>query len=231
MRVLGIIPARGGSKGVKHKNIKLLDGKPLITYAIDAAKESKLLTDFILTSDDKAILNIAKSNDCRHHKRTLENAQDESPVILVVEEVLNHLNPEKYDLLVLLQPTAPIRTGQDIDQVISMFKRDEKLQNVVSVIKLEDIHPARMYEIDDGLNLLALQSEKEKEHRQELSPVYLRNGCIYAITTKAFIEENTLMLKEKKAYIMPQETWVNIDTERDFLVAETLVKLWKSNKL
>ena len=231
MNVLGIIPARGGSKGVKNKNIRLVDGKPLITYAINTAKESKLLTDFIVTSDDEAILNIAKSNESAYYKRDLKNAQDDSPIELVIFEVLQFLKEKQYDLIVLLQPTAPIRTGKDIDNVISMFLKDETLNNVVSVVELEDIHPARMYEVDDSFNLKPLNSDKEKEQRQKLDSVYLRNGCIYATTTKAFLKEKTLILSNKKAYVMPHSTWVNIDTERDLMVAETLVKLWKTKKI
>jgi CMP-N-acetylneuraminic acid synthetase len=231
MNVLGIIPARGGSKGVKNKNIKLVDGKPLITYAINTAKESKLLTDFIVTSDDETILNVAKSNESAYYKRDLKNAQDDSPIELVIFEVLQFLKEKQYDLIVLLQPTAPIRTGEDVDNVISMFLKDETLNNVVSVVELEDIHPARMYEVDDSFNLKPLNSDKEKEQRQKLDSVYLRNGCIYATTTKAFLKEKTLILSNKKAYVMPHSTWVNIDSERDLMVAETLVKLWKTKKI
>lgn len=231
MNVLGIIPARGGSKGVKNKNIRLVDGEPLVTYAINTAKESKLLTDFIVTSDDEAILNIAKSNESAYYKRDLKNAQDDSPIELVIFEVLQFLKEKQYDLIVLLQPTAPIRTGEDVDNVISMFLKDETLNNVVSVVELEDIHPARMYEVDDSFNLKPLNSDKEKEQRQKLDSVYLRNGCIYATTTKAFLKEKTLILSNKKAYVMPHSTWVNIDTERDLMVAETLVKLWKTKKI
>ncbi|GAA4975993.1 acylneuraminate cytidylyltransferase family protein [Algibacter aquimarinus] len=231
MKVLGIIPARGGSKGVKNKNIRLIDGEPLINYAINTAKESKLLTNYIVTSDDEKILRVAKSSNCLYHNRDLKNAQDDSPIESVVLEVLQFLKNEQYDLIVLLQPTAPIRTGKDVDNVISMFLEDEALNNVVSVVELEDIHPARMYEVDDLKNLKSLNSQHEKEQRQKLSSVYLRNGCIYAITTKAFLAEKALILKNKKAYVMPHETWANIDTERDLLIAETLVKLWKANKI
>lgn len=231
MRVLGIIPARGGSKGVKKKNIRLLDGEPLISYAINAAKESKLLTDFIVTSDDETIIKVAESYRSPCHKRDIKNAQDNSSIESVVFEVLNYLSDKKFDLIILLQPTAPLRTGEDIDNVISMFLDDKMLNNVVSVIEMEDIHPARMYEVDYDQNLKPLNVENEKKRRQNLSSVYLRNGCIYATTTEAFLKNKTLILKEKKAYIMPHDTWANIDTERDLLIAETLVKLWKSKKI
>jgi CMP-N-acetylneuraminic acid synthetase len=231
MRVLGVIPARGGSKGVKKKNIRLLDGEPLISYTINAAKESKLLTYFIVTSDDEGILKVADSYGSPCHKRDIKNAQDNSPIDAVVFEVLNYLSDKKYDLILLLQPTAPLRTGEDIDNVISMFLEDKLLNNVVSVVEMEDIHPARMYKIDDAHNLMPLEVENEKEQRQNLSSVYLRNGCIYAITTEDFLKNKTLILKEKKAYIMSHDTWANIDTERDLLIAETLIKLWKAKKI
>lgn len=231
MKALGIIPARGGSKGIKNKNIRVIDGEPLIAYAIKAAQESKLLKDFVVTSDDEKILKTAESYHCKCHKRNVNNAQDNSPVELVVQEVLDYFDNQNFDLIILLQPTAPIRSGEDIDNVIKLFQEDQDIQNAVSVVKLDDIHPARMYEIDNNSNLLTLNSESEKNHRQELSSVYLRNGCIYAITTKAFLEQKTLILKEKKAYVMPYERWANIDSERDLILAETLVKLWKAKKI
>lgn len=229
MKVIAVIPARGGSKGVINKNIRLIDGEPLISYAIETAKQSKLLTDFVVSSEDETILNIAKTYNAPCHKRNEENAEDHSPIESVIEEVLQFLKKE-YDLIVLLQPTAPIRTGKDVDNVIKMFLEDENLENVISVIELDDIHPARMYQIDTAFNLKPLNSNQEKKQRQSLNSVYLRNGCIYAITTKAFLEHQTLILKNKKAYIMPYSNWANIDSERDLIIAECLIKLWKEKQ-
>jgi len=224
MKVLGIIPARGGSKGLKKKNIRLLNDKPLISYTIEAAKKSKLLTNYLVTSDDDDILNVTRKYNCQYHRRSTANAQDNSTIEDVVIEVLDFLCPEIFDLIVLLQPTAPIRNGQDIDNVISMFVNDMSLKNVVSVVKLEDIHPARMYTVDANSGLNAIEQENEKARRQDLTSVYLRNGCIYAIRVDEFLRAKSLMLKEKKAYIMSQETWANIDSERDLIVAEAIIK-------
>lgn len=223
MKVLGIIPARGGSKGVPKKNSKLLAGKPLISYTIEAANKSKLLTDVYVATDDKEIIKISKQYNCAVYKRNSANAQDDSPVALVVEELIHYLEVT-YDLIILLQPTAPIREGKDIDNVIEMFLEDHNLKNVVSVIELEDIHPARMYTISNEKILKSLLEKNEHKRRQELVPVYLRNGSIYAITTNEFLKNKKLILNQKSAYIMPFETWANIDTERDFMIAELLIK-------
>lgn len=230
MKVLGIIPARGGSKGVKRKNIKLLDGLPLISYSIQAAKESKLLTNFIVASEDDEILDIAKSFESPIFKRSEINSLDQSPVTDVVSEVLSNLE-DNFDVIILLQPTAPIRTGKDIDNVITLFLNDIELNNVVSVVQLEDIHPARMYTLNETDEMISLQLENEIKRRQELEKVYLRNGSMYAVKTAYFMKTNQLMGIPKKAYVMPESQWLNIDTERDFLLADGIIKMWKNGTL
>lgn len=222
MKVLGIIPARGGSKGVKKKNIRLLNNRPLIEYSINAAKNSKLLSNFTVTTDCDEIIDIVKQNNCNFHKRSKTNSTDSSPIEPVIHEVLDSFNID-FDIIILLQPTAPARTGEDIDRVIKMFTDDKNLECVVSVVELNDIHPARMYKID-GQKLSPLEKENEFKRRQDLKPVYLRNGAFYAIKKDSFLSKNRLILENKKAYIMPEEKWINIDTERDLLIANVLIK-------
>ncbi|WP_372744870.1 cytidylyltransferase domain-containing protein [Lutibacter sp.] len=230
MRVLGIIPARGGSKGVHRKNIKVLDGLPLLAYSIQAAKESKLLSHVVVASEDDEILAIAKSFNCPVFKRSESNSLDQSPITDVVKEVINNIN-DNYDVILLLQPTAPIRSGNDIDNVIKLFEKDSALNNVISVVQLQDIHPARMYTLNNSNEMIPLAKENETKRRQDLEKVYLRNGSIYAVTTSYFLKTGLLMGSPKKAYVMPESHWLNIDTERDFLLAENLVKMWKDGRL
>ncbi|MFD0962608.1 acylneuraminate cytidylyltransferase family protein [Pseudofulvibacter geojedonensis] len=230
MKTLAIIPARGGSKGVKNKNIRNVAGKPLLFYAVDAAKESKLLTDYLVATDSDDIIEVTKKYTQNIFKRSAVTAQDNSPIEQVIEEVLKTTTTQ-YDIIILLQPTAPIRTGEDIDKVITMFIEDNNLDNVVSVIELEDIHPARMYNLGARLEMTPLEKSKERARRQDLSPVYLRNGCIYAIKTEAFKQTKKLMTDNKKAYVMPESLWANVDTERDLLLVEVLIKEWKLGKL
>ena len=137
----------------------------------------------------------------------------------------------EFDLIILLQPTSPIRTGRDIDQVIEMFENDPALDGVISVVPMDDMHPARMYNIDEEKRMTPFLTDGETSQRQDLAPVYYRNGCIYAVRKDAFLKEHTLMVKKKKAYVMPLGHLANIDDERDLIIADVLVKLWKENQL
>lgn len=224
MKVLGIIPARGGSKGVKKKNIHLINGKPLIEYTIEAAKKSKLLTEFVVSTDADDIIEVVKKLGAPYLKRNKEISQDTTPIEPVIFDVLEKLQ-NSFDVIILLQPTAPARTFDDIDNVIKMFLNDKELECVVSVVELDDIHPARMYHIKDNF-LQPIQIENEKKRRQDLVPVFLRNGCFYAIKTTSFIKHKKLILDSKTPYIMPESKWLNIDTERDVIVAEALLKFY-----
>jgi len=230
MRVLGLIPARGGSKGVPKKNIRIVDGQPLISYSIEMGKKSKLISDVIVSTDSDEIIEVVKKYGCDYYKRSDINAQDESPIEPVVFEVLENLQT-KYDVLVLLQPTAPIREIEDIDNVIKMLIDDNDLDTVVSVVELEDIHPARMYLVNDDLEMTPLNPSLERKRRQDLDPVYLRNGAIYATRISTFLKTRKLINDSKKAYVMPESKWANVDTERDLLITELLIKEWKQGKL
>ena len=230
MRVLGLIPARGGSKGVPKKNIRLVDGQPLISYSIETAQRSKRITDVLVSTDSDEIIEIVKSYHCDFLKRKSENAQDNSVIEDVITEVLESLE-EPYDLIVLLQPTAPIREAEDIDNVIEMFSADKNIETVVSLVELEDIHPARMYEIDANNDMFPLNKELERKRRQELASVYLRNGAIYATRVASFLKQGKFICDRKKGYVMPESKWANVDTERDLLITECLITEWKKGNL
>lgn len=230
MRVLAVIPARGGSKGIKKKNIRLVNGKPLISYTIEKAQESHLITDLIVSTDDKDIIDVTKKHNCDFKPRSKENASDESTMESVLFEVLESLK-QKYDVVIVLQPTTPIREVEDIDNVIKMFLNDKNLESVVSVVELNDIHPARMYTLTNELDMIALDMDAERNRRQELKPVYLRNGAIYAATVESLLKNKKLISDNKKAYIMPESKWLNIDTQRDILIAEVIISEWIKGKL
>ena len=227
MRVLAIIPARGGSKGVPKKNIKLLGEKPLIVHAIDCAKNSSKVTKVVVSSDSDEIIQIAIQNDCQVIKRPTELADDNSNVVTAVEHVYNQLN-EEFDVIVLLQPTSPLRTPNDLNAIISMFEKEADLDGVISIVPFDDYHPARMYSLDENLEMNPLQKDGETTRRQDLKPVYYRNGCFYAVRVKAFFKEKSFMVKNKKGYVMDANWLLNIDTQRDFKIATLLYDDWKN---
>ena len=183
-----------------------------------------------MSTDSDEIIRVAKEYQCDTLKRNAENAKDTSKIEDTLIEVLASLHTQ-YDLIVLLQPTAPIRESEDIDNVIEMFLEDINLECVVSVIELEDIHPARMYHVTEDKLMLSLDKELESKRRQDLKPVYLRNGAIYAVKTTSFLKEKKIMLPTKRAYVMTESKWANVDTERDLLLTEVLIKEWKKGNL
>lgn len=230
MKVLAIIPARGGSKGVKRKNIRPIDGKPLIAYTIECAMESQKISYFTVSTEDAEIAAVATAYLAPVIIRPEELATDKTPMLPVLLHALNTVEKEQntcFDLVVLLQVTSPLRKSEDVDSVINMFEDDPELEGVISVVEIQDKHPALMYTLDSNRQMHSLLAQQETANRQEMPPVYYRNGCIYAVRPQAMIKENSIMVKNKKAYIMPAEWHANIDEEDDFVHTETLLKQWK----
>jgi CMP-N-acetylneuraminic acid synthetase len=230
MKVLVIIPARGGSKGVPKKNLKILGDQPLIAHAIACAKASKKNTRIIVSTDSEEIAEVSKQFGSEVILRPEDLATDTSNVVTAVIHVYQELK-EDFDVIVLLQPTSPLRTAQDLDNIITLFEKDNTTDGVISVVPMDDMHPARMYNLGDNDALIPFLTEGETARRQDLQPVYYRNGCFYAVKTAAFFKENSFMVANKKAYVMNAEWLANIDTPRDFKIAEILYQDWKDENI
>lgn len=234
MRTLGLIPARGGSKGVAHKNVRLVAGEPLIAYAIRTAQASRLLTTFLTTTDSDDIAEVAHRYGSPILRRPSELARDNTPIVPVLLHALEYAEraaKTPYDAIVLLQPTAPIRTGEDVDAVISMLDRAPEVESVISVCPVEDAHPARMYRLEAEGWLTPVWPHWETAQRQALPAIYHRNGALYAVRRRLLVEQRTVMGARKQAYVMPREWQANVDDERDLLITDVLVRLWKQGRL
>lgn len=228
MKVIAIIPARGGSKGVPGKNKKIIDGKSLIAYTIEAALQGNLLSEIWVSSDDPEIIKIAgEYSSIKIHERNESLATDQSPIADTVKEIIKRTDCEA---VMLLQPTAPIRTGNDIDTAIGLLSASEETNSVISVVAMNDIHPARMY-WNEKNNLIPILAEFEQARRQDIPPAYYRNGSIYLVRRGAFEEQHSLMIKPIMPYIMPQDWLLNIDEPRDMIIAEALIPAWKKGLL
>ena len=221
MRTLGIIPARGGSKGIPNKNIRLFGGIPLIAHSIHTAQHSRRLDHFIVSTDDRAIADVARGLDAEVLRRPTEFARDDSPMNGVVMHALDALG-EDFDTIVLLQPTSPLRTSDDIDSGIDLFARSGG-DAVVSISSVGSFHPSRMYRLVDG-ELEPVAEEPEARLRQDLSPVFIRNGALYICDAKQFRETGELIGTRVIGYVMPPERSANIDEEVDLVVAEWLLQ-------
>ena len=191
---LGIIPARGGSKGVPRKNIRLVAGRPLIAYAVCAAQESTLVTTFVTSTDDDEIAAIATSAGSMICMRPPELAGDDTPMMPVVQHTREVMEPVhgRFDHVVILQPTAPQRTAADIDAALRLLA-SSGADSVVSVYQVEDHHPVRMYRQASDGRLIPYAQEPQAMLRQSLPVVFHRNGAIYAIRRDLLDPPGTLI--------------------------------------
>lgn len=224
MKVLTVIPARGGSKGVPRKNVRSVGGKPLIAWTIEAARESKVLDTFCVSTDDPEIAEVARVWGAEVLQRPPEIAGDRTPMIEVVRHALSTYEAKqgaRFDYFLLLQPTAPMRQGDDIDQALTMLV-DTDADSIVSVYPVEDAHPARMYLIEEG-ELQPFYQEPPGSLRQDLPKVYHRNGAIYAAKRRLITEAGRLWGGRMVPYVMPKERSVNIDDLQDLAIADFLL--------
>ncbi len=226
MKVLGIIPARGGSKGVRRKNIKILNGKPLIEYTINSAINSEL-SRIIVSTDDIEISNFANSlNIETPFKRPANLSSDQASSLDVAIHGLletEKIDNIKYDAVMLLQPTTPFRTKDDINSAIEII-RNNNVDSVISVVNVGGNHPARMKYIKNNRLIDPPFCEiVENQNRQELEPMYIRNGAIY-LTKRSVLLNKSFKGQDSYAYVMSENTSVNIDTQKDFDYANWISK-------
>lgn len=223
--ILAIIPARGGSKGTPKKNIKLLLGRPLIDYTIKAAKESKYINKIMVSTDDKEIKEIAlKSGAEVPFIRPDHLATDTSKVIDACLDVLDKFRELNYvpDLIVLLQPTSPLRKTLHIDEAISIMFRN----NADAVISVSECkHPSITLRIDEENKLKSFYNQEYCfENRQFIEKAYCMNGSIYICKTSLLIEQQTFFNENTLPYIMSCKDSIDIDTNFDFELAAMLLK-------
>lgn len=224
--ILAIIPARGGSKGVLRKNIREVGGKPLIAWTIGEAKKSKYIDRLILSSENGEIIRVAKEWGCEvPFIRPDELAQDDTPGVEPVLHAMETLK-EKYDYAVLLQPTSPLRTVEDIDACIELCV-SRKAKSCVSVTE-PDKSPYWMFSLDnDGRLSPLLKTESQVLCRQYLPKVYALNGAVYVAECKSLSETRSLVSSDTLAYKMGREFSLDIDTEQDLMLFDLLSTLLK----
>lgn len=224
--ILALIPARRGSKGTLYKNIKPLLGKPLIAWTIEQAKGSAYIDRIIVSTDDEKIAEISKRYGAEvPFMRPKELAADDSKIIDVVLHARSWLEEydKPYDLLMLLQPTAPARTVGDIDRAVELLF-EKSAQAIVSVSEAEH-HPYRSNILPtDGCMSNFLRPELVNNNRQDLPVFYRLNGVIFLAYWHAVSREKSFFNDKTFAYVMPKERSIDIDDEMDFKSAEFLIK-------
>jgi CMP-N,N'-diacetyllegionaminic acid synthase len=228
MRVLGLIPARGGSKGVPGKNGKILAGKPLLAHTIEAALASEKLTDVVFSSEDTALIQLAKAAGAAvPFIRPSLLATDSAGSIDVVLHALTELKKigKEYDAVCLLQVTNPFRTTDFIDKAINKFEQ-ANCDALVSVLPVpHEYNPHWVYKENERGDLALVTGEKEIiKRRQDLPPAYYRDGAIYITTTEILIGQKSFYGNSLSYILSDPERHINIDTREDWDAAIALAK-------
>jgi len=230
MKILAIIPARGDSKGIPQKNLRQLNGKPLIEYTIQTAKSSKLIDKIILSTDSQKIVNFSKSKKVETpFLRPKKLSQSNSRTIDVINHTVEFLKKyENYipDIITILQPTSPLRTSNDLDRSIKLLKNSKDVSSILGVAEVKN-HPFLCFQIKNSF-LNPFKSNFQKFYQRQKFPIfYYPTGSIYTFWYKTLKKYGNIYGPKIKPFIVDIEDSVDIDTPYDLFQAEMRVKYWK----
>lgn len=229
MKVIAVIPARGGSKGVPRKNIKPLLGKPLISWTIEQAKQSKYIDRVVVSTDDEEITEISRRYGAETpFLRPKELARDDSPTIDVLMHALGWFEErdEFFDMLVLLEPTSPLRDVEDIDKCIDLLLDNKKARAIVNLALLEASHPEFNVLLDDEGFIRKPDGTTEFSvlRRQDLEKLYFFEGSLYISYVDTLKERKTFYHDLTLGNVVPKYMSFEVDELCDFICIEALMK-------
>jgi N-acylneuraminate cytidylyltransferase/CMP-N,N'-diacetyllegionaminic acid synthase len=234
-RVLALIPARSGSKGLENKNIRELNGRPLLGWPIQAANKSAYVDTVIVSTDCEKYKDIALEQGAENVlMRPLELATDKARSVDVIVHVIQEmlLLGEEYDLITLLEPTSPLTTASDIDLALETITNHNTANSIVAVMKAECNHPQFAYLKDNKGVLNHFTEGLDKViRRQDLSSVFYLDGSLYISTVASIIKEKSFLTKNTIGFEVPKWKSFEIDDEIDFDIVEMLMKRYKIEKL
>lgn len=220
--ILVVIPARGGSKGLPGKNIRVLCGKPLICYSIDIARSITDDANICVSTDDPKIIETVEAYGCKvPFVRPAEYATDTATTNDVLIHALSYYERlgRKYDKILLLQPTSPLRTVAQVNEAISLYKADMDM-----VVSVTPSHAPSVLCEENGDGYVNLVYNKKGLGRQALSDFYEFNGAIYVINVKALKEKGLGNFTKRVKYVMPKESSIDIDDIYDFMLVESILQ-------
>ena len=222
MKILSIIPARGGSKGIPFKNIKSVIGKPLLYYTVEAAKQSKFINKIIVSTDHQKIANTAIKLGVEVIKRPRKLSGDKIRIEPVIDHVLENLKAkEAYvpDLIILLQNTSPLRTGKDVDKAISVLKNG-KYDSVLSVAPSKHF----LWKIEENNSFPINYNPIKRPNRQEMKNQFIENGAIYVSKYSNYINSKCRISGKIGLYVMKPKFSIEIDEELDLELVKQIMK-------
>jgi CMP-N,N'-diacetyllegionaminic acid synthase len=216
--VIAVIPARGGSKGLKGKNLRLICNLPLIDWSIIAAKKSKIISKIVVTRDDQAILDSAILNEVSWIERPTELATD----FAASEEVLKHTLAlyRNFSVAVLLQPTSILRNTSHIDEALGKFLASESMNSMISVYEMDNKALKSFYLSEHGCLIGIRNCSDAFIRRQDLPKLYQSNGAIYIVRVNKFLTAGSFLIDPCEPYLMDRESSLDIDSEEDLKLAK-----------
>jgi len=227
IRILGFIPARGGSKGVYKKNIRLVNGKPLLAYSIEAARKSKYITRVVVSTDDSEIADVAKRYGAVVIPRPKKISGDKSPTYDAIFHALDWLKEkdEQFDIIVVLEPTSPLRKNRDLDAAITLFMKN--MESADSLVSLGEIHLENPYlakKVEHGYVKPLIESKQTFSQRQQLPHLYFPYGVIYLSKIESLLKYKTFYQKRTIPYYI--ERWQNyeVDDFYDYLCIDQIAR-------
>lgn len=225
-KILAIIPARGGSKGLPGKNIRPLLGKPLIGWSIEQAQQSKYIDEIFVSTDSQEIADVAESFGVKVPElRPSELAVDTAPSSAFITYTIEKYKKAGliFDYIILLEPTSPLREIDDINKSIEMLINNSDFDSIVGVCKAEDVHPSFMVTLGENNKLVPYENEMKTLRRQELKEVYFFEGTVYVSKCDAFLNKKAFYHDKTLPYIVPKWKSPEVDDIVDFITIEAIL--------
>lgn len=229
-KILGLVLARAGSQGLKNKNIKLINGEPLIAWTIAAAKKSKYIDDLIISTNSEEIAVIARQYGAeapflRPEILATSTASSVDAILHAVDWL--EANGRLFDIVVLLEPTSPLRQTEDIDNALDLMSKNN-FNSVVSCCRVESLHPSFMFHLGaDGCLHSFTGIQPNSLRRQDIEPIYFVEGTIYCSLVSSLRQERGFYHKKTLGYVVPKWKSLEIDDLDDFIMVEALMKSYK----
>lgn len=227
-KVLGVIPARGGSKGLPGKNTKDLCGKPLIAWSILAGLQSKVVSRLVVSTDSEEIAKVARNYGADvPFMRPAELARDDSPSAGVILHALDYFKTagEEFDFVMMIEPTSPLRTAEDLDRAMEVLWKEKDADAIVGVARTESQNPAFLLKMDDRGFIQGYENKTIKVlRRQDIASVYYLEGSVYISRVGTFREKSSFYHEKTLGFEFPKWKALEIDDIDDFIMVEALMR-------